>query len=50
MYNRFYINTEMCKDGDIIIDLDTDDYLIGNQVFQLVNTMYQKGHMYQGKH
>lgn len=40
----------LCQDGDIIIDLDTDDYLIGNQVFQLVNTFYQKGQYYNGKH
>lgn len=40
----------MCQSGDIIIDLDTDDYLIGNQVFQLVNSLYQQGNYYKGKH
>lgn len=49
VYNRHYANANLCQDGDIIVDLDTDDYLIGNQVFQLVNTMYQKGNEYNRK-
>ena len=49
LYNRHYANTKVCRDGDIIIDLDTDDYLIGRQVFQLVNTLYQSGYNYDGK-
>lgn len=48
-YNRHYANTQVCRDGDIIIDLDTDDYLIGRQVFQLVNSLYQGGYNYKDK-
>lgn len=29
--------------------MDADDWLIGNQVFQLVNSLYQQGHNYQGE-
>ncbi len=39
---------DFCLDGDIIIDLDADDWLIGNQVFQLVNSIYQAGNIYKG--
>jgi hypothetical protein len=37
-----------CKDGDIVVDLDSDDWLIGRQTFQLVNSLYQTGKMYNG--
>jgi hypothetical protein len=49
LYNRHFANTRICQKGDIIIDLDTDDYLIGSQVFQLVNSLYQSGYDYKGK-
>lgn len=29
--------------------MDADDWIIGNQVFQLVNTLYQTGNWYEGK-
>lgn len=29
--------------------MDADDWLIGNQVFQLVNTLYQTGNIFEGK-
>lgn len=32
-----------------MIDADSDDWLIGNQVFQLINTIYQAGNIYNGK-
>lgn len=32
-----------CQEGDIIIDIDANDWLIGNQVFQLVNSLFQEG-------
>jgi hypothetical protein len=31
-----------CSPEEIIIDLDSDDALIGNQVFRLLNSFYQK--------
>lgn len=34
---------EYCNSGDIILDIDADDELIGRQVFKLVNALYQKG-------
>lgn len=37
-----------CKDGDIILELDAGDRLIGNQVFQLVNSVYQGKNLYKG--
>lgn len=49
LYNRHFANTKVCQKGDIILDLDTDDFLVGNQVFQLVNTLYQRGYQYQGR-
>lgn len=49
LYNRHFANTKICREDDIIIDLDTDDYIIGNQAFQLVNTLYQQGTTYKGK-
>lgn len=30
--------------------MDADDWIIGNQVFQLVNSLYQSGHSYKGNH
>ena len=42
-----FVKTEILL---LTIDLDTDNYLIDIQVFQLVNTLYQQGQNYQGKH
>lgn len=41
LYNRNAAIKDICRKGDIIIDLDSDDWLIGNQVFQIVNSIYQ---------
>lgn len=48
-WNRHYACSLICQDGDVIIDLDTDDYLIGNQAFQLANAVYQAGNQVDGK-
>ncbi len=50
LFNRHYANIYYCQDEDIVIDLDSDDWLIGNQVFQLVNSVYQAGNIYEGVH
>ena len=42
LYNRNF-SYSFCGEDDIIIDMDSDDWLIGKQVFQLVNTVYQQG-------
>lgn len=31
-----------CKVGDIVVDIDGDDALIGKQVFNIVNRIYYK--------
>jgi hypothetical protein len=36
-----------CPDDSIVLDLDADDWIIGNQVFQLVNSIYQSGNIYK---
>ena len=41
LYNRNTAIRNHCNNGDIIIDLDADDWLIGNQVFNIVNAIYQ---------
>jgi hypothetical protein len=38
-----------CDENDIVIDLETDDWLIGNQVLQLINSLYQKGNNVDNK-
>jgi hypothetical protein len=38
-----------CPEDSIILDMDADDWIIGNQVFQLVNTLYQTGNIYKNK-
>ena len=50
LFNRHYANMNYCKDDDIVVDLDSDDWLIGRQAFQLVNSLYQTGKMYNGEH
>ena len=42
MKNRHKSIYEHCEEDDIILDVDADDSLIGNQVFKLVNSIYQK--------
>jgi hypothetical protein len=36
-----------CPQDSIVLDLDADDWIIGNQVFQLVNSIYQFGKLYK---
>ena len=33
---------ENCNPGDIVLELDADDYLIGRQVFKTINAIYQQ--------
>lgn len=49
IYNRDLGIRKYCREDDIVIDADADDWLIGRQVFQLVNTLYQKQHIYKGQ-
>lgn len=49
LYNRNQGVIEYCSENDIVIDVDTDDWIIGNQVFQLVNSIYQTGNIIDGK-
>jgi hypothetical protein len=48
LYNRNFANTNFCDENDIIVDLDADDFIIGKQVFQLINSIYQAGNIYKG--
>lgn len=49
LYNRNYGIINYCQEDDIVIDIDTDDWIIGKQVFQLVNAIYQTGNVINGK-
>lgn len=49
LFNRDWANRYFCQEGDIMIDMDADDWIIGTQVFQLVNSIYQAGKIYKGK-
>lgn len=49
LFNRDFGVTNYCEEDDIVIDMDADDWLIGNQVFQLVNSLYQTGNIWEGK-
>lgn len=49
LYNRHFAITKFCGQEDIVLDMDADDWLIGSQVFQLVNTLYQAGYSYKGQ-
>lgn len=42
LFNRDF-SYSFCGENDIIVDMDADDWLLGRQVFQLVNTVYQQG-------
>ena len=39
--NRNNAIRNYCSEDDIIIDIDADDELIGNYIFQLYNSLYQ---------
>lgn len=49
LFNRDLGVRKYCREDDIVVDIDSDDNLIGRQVFQLVNTLFQKQNMYKGK-
>lgn len=38
--NRDISVRERCTPGDIVIDIDGDDAIIGNQVFNTINRIY----------
>lgn len=40
--NRDFITRKYCRSGDVVMDIDGDDALIGKQVFNLFNREYQK--------
>ena len=40
--NRYMSIKDHCGEDDIVVDLDSDDSLIGVYVFQLINTLYQR--------
>lgn len=40
--NRDIAIRNYCKPGDIILDVDGDDALIGKQVFNVINRVYNK--------
>lgn len=35
-----------CKSGEIVLDVDADDWLIGNQVFKIINVLYQDNELW----
>lgn len=39
--NKELMVRNYCEHDDIVIDLDADDSLVGSQVLQLLNTLYQ---------
>ena len=39
--NKHRAFSEFCSEKEIIVDLDADDWLIGNQVLKLINNVYQ---------
>jgi hypothetical protein len=39
--NRDSVTRNHCKPGDIVIDIDGDDAIIGRQVFNLFNRFYK---------
>ena len=41
MVNKHQAISEFCSEEDIILDLDADDWLIGNQVMKVINNAYQ---------
>ena len=40
--NRYKSIVKYCNEDDIILDIDSHDYLAGRQVFKLVNALYQR--------
>lgn len=40
--NRYDSLVNHCSEDDIVLDVDADDELVGNKVFQLVNTLYRR--------
>ncbi len=42
MKNRHDSIVKYCSEDDIILDVDADDQSVGNKVFKLLNTLYQR--------
>ena len=40
--NRDISIRDYCDEDDIIVDIDSDDFLIGVYAFQMINTFYQR--------
>lgn len=38
--NRDYVTRNLCQPGDIVMDVDGDDALIGKQVLNMYNRLY----------
>lgn len=41
LFNRNLAIKEGCSSDDIVLDVDSDDWLLGRQVFKVVNALYQ---------
>jgi len=41
LYNLFHAIHTYCHDDDIIVEVDGDDWLLGKDVFEYLNTIYQ---------
>lgn len=41
LYNRHKTIKNNCRPGDIVLDLDSDDWLIGNQVLNTLSHLFQ---------
>lgn len=40
LYNRHHGITTYCKENDIVLDLDADDWIVGNQVLNFLNHFF----------
>lgn len=48
LFNKYFGVKNYCSPGDIVLEIDADDYLVGRQVFQLINSVYQLGNHFNG--
>ena len=39
--NKDFMIRNHCKSGDIVLDIDADDSIVGRQVFNVINALYQ---------
>lgn len=44
--NFFFWIKKYCNENDIVINVDTDDSLIGYQVFQIFNSIYKNENLW----